>query len=86
MLYGYTYNFIIHFKTEDFYEDIATDVENNFYTSNFGIYRPLPTGKNKKVIVLMKDELEEKIMTEFVELLPKTNSYWIDDDSGNKKT
>ena len=65
----------MHFKTEDFYEDIATDVEKNFYTSNFGIYRPLPTSKNKKLIVLMKDELEEKIITEFVELLPKTNSY-----------
>ena len=75
MLYAYTYSFILHFKTKDFYEDIATDVEKNFYTSNYGIYRPLLTVKNKKVIVLMKDELGEKIMAEFVELLPKTNSY-----------
>ena len=31
---------------------------------SFGVHRPLPSGKAKKVIRLMKDELREKIMTE----------------------
>ena len=82
MLYGYTYRFIIHIKIEDFYEDISTE---NFYTSNYGIYSPLPTGKNKKVLVLMKDERGGRIMAEFVELQPKAYSYALGGDSGDKK-
>ena len=48
--------FIIYIKTEDFYKDIADDVECKFDTSNYEVDRPLPTGKNKKVIRLMKDK------------------------------
>ena len=42
--------------------------------SNYEINRPLSTRKNKKVIGLMKDELDKKIMIEFVELTSKTFS------------
>ena len=80
-----TDNFIMHIKTEDFYKDIVNDVEKRSDTSNYEINRPLPTGKNKKVIGLMKDELGGKIMTEFVALRPKTYSYLTDDRKEDKK-
>ena len=41
-------SFIMNIKTNDFYKDIANDVENRFDTSNYEVNRPLPTGKNKK--------------------------------------
>ena len=80
-----TNSFIIHIKTKDFYKDIADDVEKRFDTSNYEVDRPLPKGKNKKVIGLMKDELGGKIIIEFVALRPKTYSYLMDDDSEAKK-
>ena len=66
---------MINIKTEDFYRDIADDVEKKFDASNYEVNRPLPTGKKKKVIELIKYELGGKIMTEFVALRPKTYSY-----------
>ena len=71
-------------KTEDIYKDIAEVVETRFDTSNYELDRLLPKGKNKKVIVLMKDELREKIMTKFVRLRAKAYSYLIDDGSEDK--
>ena len=68
LCYMDTNSFIMHIKTEDFYKDIANDVEKRFDTSNYEVNRPLPTGKNKNVIELMKDEIGGKIMTEFVAL------------------
>ena len=78
-------SFIMNIKTNDFYEDIANDVENRFDTSNYEVNRPLPMGKNKKIIGLMKDELGGKIITEFVTLRPKTYSYLTDDSKEDKK-
>ena len=52
-----TDSFINNIKTEDFYDNIANDVEKRFDTSNYEVSRPFPTGKKKKVIGLMKDEL-----------------------------
>ena len=85
--YMHTDSFIMHKeeKIEDFYEDIANDVEKRFDTSNYEVKRPLPTGMNKNVIGLMKDELGGKIMIEFYALRPKTYSYLTDDCEEDKK-
>ena len=61
-------------------------LKKRFDTSNYEFNRPLPTGKNKKTIELMKDQLGGKIMTEFVALRPNTYSYLMDDGESNKKT
>ena len=60
-------------------------LEKDSDTSNYEINRPLPIGRNKKVIGMMKDELGGKIMTEFAALRPKTYSYLIDDGNSHKK-
>ena len=78
-------SFIMNIKTNDFYKDISDDVDNRFDTSNYEVKRPLPIGKNKKVIGLMKDELGAEIITEFVTLRPKTYSYLTDDSKEDKK-
>ena len=75
----------MHIETEDFYKDIADDVEKRFDTSNYECDRLLPKGKYKTVIELMKDELGGKIMREFVALRPKTYSYLMDDGRSDKK-
>ena len=85
LCYMDTDSFIISIETNDFYKDISIDADKRFDTSNYEINRPLPTGKNKKIIGLMKDELGGKIITEFVTLRPKTYSYSTDDGKEDKK-
>ena len=80
-----TDSFIIYIKTRNIYEDIAYDVEKRFDTSNYEVNRPLPQGKNKKVIGLMKEKLGGTIMTEFAALRPKSYSYLMDDGKNDKK-
>ena len=79
LCYMDTDSFVMNIKTNihfvmNIYKDIANDVEKRFDTSNYEVNRPLPTGKNKKVIGLMKDELGGNIIMEFVTLRPKTYS------------
>ena len=71
LYYNDTDSLIYNIETDDFYDDIGGDVESRFDTSSYAPDRPLPVGRNKKVIRLMKDELEGGIMSEFVMLRPK---------------
>ena len=85
LCYMDTDSFVMNIETNDFYKDTANDVEKRFDTPNYECNRPLPIGKNKKVIGLMKDELGGKIITEFVTLRPKTYSFSTDDGKEDKK-
>ena len=76
LCYMDTDSLVYHIKTKDFYADIADDVPMRFDTSGY-CYHPLPIGINKKVIGLMKDELQGAIRTEFVALRPSARSkFW----------
>ena len=73
-----TDSFVIHVKTENFYKDIADDVDKWLDTSKYDKddNEPLPIGKNKK----FKDELDGKIIIEFVALRAKAYAFLADDD------
>ena len=78
-------SFITYIKNEYFFEDISSDVEKWFDTSNYNKKDkiPLPIDKNKKD--LFKEELGEKIVTEFVALRATTYAY-LDDGTEHKKS
>ena len=78
-----TDSLIYNIRTKDFYSDISPDVESRFDTSGYPNdgSRPLPVGKNKKVIGLMKNELGGEIMKEVVSLRLKMYGYKV----GNSK-
>ena len=57
MCYMDTNSLIVHIKTEDIYKHISENIRKRFTTSNYEVDRPLPIGKNKKAVGLMKNEL-----------------------------
>ena len=77
LCYMDTDSFVYEIETEDFYRDIAKDVDKRFHISECSKdeNRPPPIGKNKKVIGLMKDELGGKMMNEIVALRAKMYAY-----------
>ena len=76
-----TDSLIYEIKTDDFYNDIAEDVESKFDTSEFNKDHPainnfgFKVGVNKKVIGMFKDETGGKQIEEFVGLRSKLYSY-----------
>ena len=88
LCYMDTDSFIIHVETEDFYKDIANDVDKWFDTSAYdkNDNRPLPISKNKKMIGKLKDELNGKIMTELCNPMAKTYAFITDNNTEIKKS
>lgn len=84
LLYTDTDSFIYDIKTEDFYQDIKPDLEAKFDTSDFpkdNVYS-LPL-VNKKVVGMMKDENNGRIVKEFIALRSKMYAYILNgDDEG----
>ena len=87
LCYMDTDNFVMKIETDDIYNDISSDVEKWFDTSNFVVNgnNPLPIGKNIKVIGKFKDELCGKILNEFCALKAKTYAFKLDNDNKVKK-
>ena len=82
-------SFVLHIKTEDFYEDIANDVNEWFDTSGYNkeckLPRSFPIGVNKKVIGKFKSEISNEIMIKFCTPNAKTYAYLLDSDKEIKK-
>ena len=79
LLFSDTDSLMYEIETEDFYKDISGDVKNRFDTSDYPENHPsgIPTGINKKVLGMFKDEAAGKIIKEFVGLRAKLYSYKI---------
>ena len=89
LLYTDTDSLMLEIETEDFFADIAGDVEKWFDTNNYSkdlaAERGVPIiAENNKKIGLMKDECDGKILTEFVALRPKLYSF-LTEDGGKQK-
>ena len=74
-------------QTEDFYKDISADVKNRFDTSDYPPDHPsgIPSGFNKKVLGMFKDEAGSEIIDEFVGLRAKLYSYKMLEGKESKK-
>ena len=74
-------------ETEDFFKDISRDVKDRFDTSDYPENHPseIPTGENKKVLGMFKDEAAGKIIKEFVGLRSKLYSFVMDEGEETKK-
>ena len=84
LCYMDTDSLVYDIETDDFYKDIAGDVEARFDTSGYSQNHLLFIGVNKKVIGLMKDKLGGRVMTEFIALRPKLYAYKTLSGSGDK--
>ena len=87
LLFTDTDSLMYEIETEDFYKDISGDVKDRFDTSDYPENHPsgIPTGINKKVLGMMKDEAGGKIIKEFVGLRSKLYSFVMDDGEETKK-
>ena len=87
LLFSDTDSLMYEIQTEDFYKDISGDVKDRFDTSDYPENHPsgIPTGINKKVLGMMKDEAGGKTIKELVGLRAKLYSFVMDDGGEIKK-
>ena len=74
-------------RINDFYKDISGYVDAWFDRSNYdeGHSSGIPTGRNKKVVGMMKDECGGRQIAEFVGLRSKLYAYKMDEGPEEKK-
>ena len=87
LLFTDTDSLMYEIETEDFYKDISEDIKDRFDTSDYQENHPsgIPTGINKKVLGMFKDEAAGKVIKEFVGLRAKLYSYKMDNGDESKK-
>ena len=87
LLFTDTDSLMYEIQTEDFYKDINQDVKHMFDTSDYSPNHPsgIPSGLNKKVLGIFKDEAGGEIIDEFVGLRAELYSYKMFDGEESKK-
>ena len=87
LLFTDTDSLMYEIQTEDFYKDISADVKHRFDTSDYPPNHPsgIPSGFNKKVLDMFKDEAGVKVIDEFVGLRAKLYSYKMFEGEESKK-
>jgi hypothetical protein len=78
LLYTDTDSLIINVPTEDIYKDMETELE-HYDPSDYPKDHPLYSEENKKVVNKFKDELNGKLVEEYVGLRLKMYSIKIED-------
>ena len=87
LLFTDTDSLMYEIQTEDFYKDISGDVKDRFDTSDYPPNHPsgIPTGCNKKVLGMFKDEVAGRCIKELLGLRAKLYSYKMLEGEENKK-
>ena len=87
LMFTDTDSLLYQIYTDDFYHDISHDILEKFDTSDYPPDHPsgIPTGVNKKVIGMFKDEVAGKQITHFIGLRPKLYTFKIEDGNTTKK-
>ena len=87
LLFTDTDSLMYEIETEDFYKDISEDVKVRFDTSDYPENHPsgIPTGINKKVLGMFKDEAGGKTIKEFVGLRAKLYNFKMGEGGESKK-
>ena len=87
LLFTDTDSLMYEIQKSNFNIDISADVEHRFDTSNYPSCHPsgIPTGLNKKVLGMFKDEANGKVIDEFVGLRAKLYSYKMFEGEESKK-
>ena len=87
LLFTDTDSLMYAIQTEDFYKDISDDVKDWFDTSDYPSNHPsgIPSGFNKKVLGMFKDEVVGKVIDEFVGLRAKLYSIKMFEGEETKK-
>ena len=87
LLFTDTDSMMYEIQTEDFYRDISVDVKRRFDTSDYPPDHPsgIPSGFNKKVVGMFKDEAGGQVIDEFVGLRAKLYTYRMFEGEESKK-
>ena len=87
LLFTDTDSLMYEIETKDFYMDISANLKDRFDTSDYPPDHPssIPSGFNKKVLSMFKDEAAGEVIDEFVGLRAKLYSYKMLEGEESKK-